>query len=531
MLKLSRLFNTVSYLRLSQIAYQIAYRLYIPKYRQYNAPHTTGVILKEWIPKRSCCYEKRMLFLNIGDEFREWNMTNHGMLWAYNLNYMDWLCQPAMTYQEGAQWINNFIEHIPSNKFGLDSYPIALRAINWIKFITRYQDQIAPEHLERWNDSLWSQCRLMENKLEYHLLGNHLLENAYSLFFAAIYFRNKKMFYSSSGLLIEQLKEQILPDGAHYEQSPMYHCILLDRLLDCYNISSYNDIFTEQQSVNKALRFYAVKMLGHLENILYSDDTFPLFNDSAFTIAPEPADIKSYANKLGLNWTELPMRECGYRKLSSDLFEAFVDIGNITASYQPGHSHSDTFNYELKIGGKPFIVDTGISTYDKTARRQYERSTIAHNTVLVNGKDSNEVWGGFRVGKRANVKIHYDTPNTIIASHDGFGKSCLHTRSFSIQNDNFVIADSLSSEADAISILHFAPEVEIIFSDSRMVVTNLATIRLEGANAVKIDNACISTGYNTFKQIKTLRIHFSEKASCSIIDSNHGCGYPSITEQ
>ena len=147
MLKLTRLFNTVSYLRLSQIAYQIAYRLYIPKYRQYNAPHTTSVILKEWIPKRSCCYEKRMLFLNIGDEFREWNMTNHGMLWAYNLNYMDWLCQPAMTYQEGTQWINNFIEHIPSNKFGLDSYPIALRAINWIKFITRYQDQIAPEQL------------------------------------------------------------------------------------------------------------------------------------------------------------------------------------------------------------------------------------------------------------------------------------------------------------------------------------------------------------------------------------------------
>lgn len=110
--------------------------------------------------------------------------------------------------------------------------------------------------------------------------------------------------------------------------------------------------------------------------------------------------------------------------------EAIVDIGNITATYQPGHTHADTFNYELHINGEPFVVDTGISTYNKTARRQYERSTSAHNTVSINGKNSYDVWGGFRVGKRAKTTLITDKPYYIKALHNGYGKKKLHIRTF-----------------------------------------------------------------------------------------------------
>ena len=46
---------------------------------------------------------RRFAFLNIEDEFRGWNNTAHGMLWAYNQNYMDWLCQPGMTAADGQE--------------------------------------------------------------------------------------------------------------------------------------------------------------------------------------------------------------------------------------------------------------------------------------------------------------------------------------------------------------------------------------------------------------------------------------------
>ena len=97
------------------------------------------------------------------------------MLWAYNLNYMDWLLQEGMPYEEGAKWIEKFIDELSQNRIGLDPYPIALRGINWIKFISLYKERIDEKRMKRWNDSLYSQYKLLEKKLEYHLLGNHLL--------------------------------------------------------------------------------------------------------------------------------------------------------------------------------------------------------------------------------------------------------------------------------------------------------------------------------------------------------------------
>ena len=38
-----------------------------------------------------------------------------------------------------------------------------------------------------------------------------------------------------------QLQEQILEDGMHYERSPMYHMIVLERLLDVLNFAKAND--------------------------------------------------------------------------------------------------------------------------------------------------------------------------------------------------------------------------------------------------------------------------------------------------
>ena len=92
-------------------------------------------------------------------------------------------------------------------------------------------------------------------------------------------------------------------------------------------------------------------------------------------------------------------------------------------------------HYELRIGGKLFVIDTGISTYEKTARRQYERGTAAHNTVMIGDKNSSEVWGGFRVGRRARVTLLKDSPNEVEAWHDGFGSLGRHRRKFTIDKD------------------------------------------------------------------------------------------------
>lgn len=511
------LIKTIRYLTFTQIVGQVCHRLFNPVFRKYPLTQTVSPLRLSSLQAKWKSFDgATFTFLNIEDSFHDWNFAGHGPLWTYNLNYMDWLLQENMTFETGARWIDRFITDLPDNKIGLDPYPIALRGINWIKFISMHQDAVSSDRLQRWNDSLYSQYRLLERKLEYHLLGNHLLEDAYSLFIASVYFRDGKMYRKASKLLRQQLDEQILPDGAHYEQSPMYHCILLDRLLDCYNVSYNNPVFDGQAELTSFLGNKAFMMLGHLSSIIWSTGKIPLFNDSAFGIAPEPRQLFDYAERLGLKWLAQPMKECGYRKYSSDDIEAIADVGGITASYQPGHSHADTFNYELIIEGRPFIVDTGISTYNKTSRRQYERSTSAHNTVTVDDRNSSEVWGGFRVGDRAAVTITSESPDSITASHDGFGKSAIHTRRFCMQDGIFTVTDTVAGLHVCKNFIHFAPGVEVLSCENDLIKTNLAIIKISSADNVELIDGQISTEYNQFKPVKIAVMHFKHEMKYNI---------------
>lgn len=511
-MNLSLLLNTVKYLRARQIFYQIKKRFINPKFKEILcSTDIRHIELRTIINKPNCLLDDKFTFLNIDSEFISWNDTEKGMLWAYNLNYMDYLNQKDISYNEGKRWINKFIDDLLNNKIGLDPYPIALRGINWIKFISKHKNEIGQGTLTRWNNSLYSQYCLLSKKLEYHLLGNHLLEDAYSLFMAAIYFEDKSLFKKASNLLLKELKEEILADGAHYEQSPMYHCILLDRLLDCYNISRNNKRFAEQDAINTQLAKYASLMLGHLESIIYSDKTIPLLNDSAYGIAPEPIEIFEYANVLDLNWESIPLKECGYRKFKNANIEVILDVGNIASSYQPGHTHADVFNYELRINDIPFIIDTGISTYTNSLRRQYERSTAAHNTVSVDNKDMHEVWGGFRVGKRAKVKIIEECRNSIKASHNGYGDKYIHTRTFSLIDDGLSITDEIRNNANAVSYIHLSPETVILSTTKNEITTNQGTINILNAKLIEIIDNKVSTTYNLFGLSKSIMIHFTNK--------------------
>ena len=491
-------FRTVKHLRPTQIYYQVKNRLVKARYVPLPAPAVKGRGFKtDPIPRYKSLEGNKFTFLNLEHEYAGWTFTDNGMLWAYNQNYFDWLNQEGMTAEEGCKWIDKFIEEIPSNRIGLDPYPIALRSINWIKFFCRYPECATKE----WLDSLYSQVRLLEKKLEYHLLANHLLEDSFALYIAGAYFDDERLLKKAKKLLLSQLKEQVLPDGAHYEQSPMYHCILLDRLLDCINIG-------ERMAVNGAeLRRYAERMLGHLESIVWSDESIPLLNDAAYGIAPRPEEIFDYAYSLGLKWQEIPMKECGYRKLTSDRMEAIVDVGNITATYQPGHTHADCLNYELRVDGKPFVVDTGISTYNKNERRQLERSTIAHNCVSPYGRNSSEVWGGFRVGRRANVFLEHESPQIdhkyplmISAEHDGYNKPV--KRRFEMNDGVFVVEDQYDGEA--VSYVHLAEDIDP------------ERIRVEGASAIDIKPWQYSTEYNRFHDGKVLAMHFNGKLKYAI---------------
>lgn len=509
--KLRLLQSTLVHLKLSQLFYRVLYLIKGKLGITQNLPRNKHVAAYHHLRfsafiVNTCSYtaEKSFTFLNLEHEFEkgiDWNYSNNGKLWTYNLTYFDYLLQEDMYKDNGTKLINDFIDSIEIIRDGLEAYPTNLRGINWIKFISLHN--IDNEKIDL---SLYAQYRHLLRNLEYHLLGNHLLENGFSLLFGAYYFQDERFYSRAKRILHTQLSDQILADGGHFERSPMYHKIILHRLLDSINLVSNNR--WKEVELLPFLRQKAEAMVGFLLAMTYREGITPHLNDSTDGIAPETDQLVQYARRLGIESKEHPLGESGYRKIERESYECVIDVASIGPDYIPGHAHADTLSFELRLNEKPFIVDTGISTYEKNERRQYERSTAAHNTVEILSRDSSEVWGGFRVGRRAKIRDLKESDKIIEATHDGYKHlGIYHTRRWTFEENKILIEDSLNKSTQATARLHFHPTV----TEERI----LAHTNLE-ETAFRIADYQYAEGYNRTVTAKVLELDFKKNLKIEV---------------
>ncbi|NLK55090.1 MAG: heparinase, partial [Bacteroidales bacterium] len=307
--------------------------------------------------------------------------------------------------------------------------------------------------------------------------------NAKALIFAGIFFEGKeadKWIEKGLSILNKEIPEQILQDGGNYERSPMYHCIMLEDMLDLICIaqsSRYPLLSFDKISEWKEI---TCKMLYWLNAMCHSDSQISLFNDAAIGIAPEYEQLSNYAEKLGIKTSQQPsvltdLKESGYISYKNEDFMLIIDAGNIGPDYQPGHAHADTLSFELSSNQKRIIVDSGTSCYGTGTERLRQRSTEAHNTISIDDLDSSEVWGGFRVARRAKInerKIEKKENSIVIrASHDGFNRRNKdlgnHIRTWTIENRRITIIDTIEGKGKhhIKANLHFHPEIELVLNN------------------------------------------------------------------
>ena len=463
--KVKRLYHTLKHLRFTQVYHQIDYRLVKPK--RVDTPligifsqldlidfpekqKSFSIDINSWV----------FSFLNLRHSFSQdsidWSFGKHGMLWTYNLNYFDWLHQAEMSKEQGLETLSRFYATpVDKNPIIKHPYPTSLRIINAAKFITEWDIKEDWLYFE-----LVSDLKLLSGQLEFHLLANHLLENAFALYIGGLITNQDELVQKGKKLLARQLKEQILNDGMHFERSPMYHLIILERLLDALNFAE-----ATKDDLEPVLKSYAINMTGFVMN-WEGLSRVPMMQDSAYGIALTVPVILDYSRRLlGSDYptSTNEMRGSGYRKLKNESFEVHVNVGEIGPSYQPGHAHADELNFELFYHGKPIVVDTGISTYEKNQRRQHERSTESHNCLVVNSENTSDVWSGFRVGKRAKVELIQDNNYKIVAQHFGYSPVVVK-RTWEAVNGSIVIYDELKNSSksfEAQGKLHLHPSIKV----------------------------------------------------------------------
>ena len=512
--KLITLIQTVRFIRPSQLFFQIYYKLKNKLFReQYNQKCVKVNELKfkpflnENENEKFNSESKSFKFLNLSKSFNEidWNYSGYGKLWTYNLNYFDYLSQGNLSKENGIKIMLDFCDNSIKIKDGFEPYPISLRGINWIKFISK--NNIQNEEI---NHRLYNDYLRLSNNLEYHIQANHLLENIFSLFFAAHYFNHKKWLIKSEKLIIKELKEQILSDGAHYELSPMYHKIILTRILDAYNLATNNNIASDK--IKDLLKNTARNMLSWLDAISFKNGEIPLINDSSPEITSTNEDIFNYSQSLGINYNKINLKESGYRKYTNGKTEILLDVGQISPSYQPGHSHADNLNFLMNYDNSPVIVDTGISTYEKNYRRQLERSSSSHNVITINNKNSSDVWSGFRVGKRANTVILLEKTNYIKAKHNGYRNLKAEiTRSLQVNDDEIIISEKIDNYHNKVEgVLHFHPNCKVELNNNQIVINNKIVISFE-TSKLKLTDFKFCLGFNKLIDSTKVLYTFSEE--------------------
>jgi uncharacterized heparinase superfamily protein len=425
-----------------------------------------------------------------------WNDPSAEKLWLYNLHYFDDLnANGAVTRREWhMRLIERWIEDNPPGcGNGWEPYPCSLRIVNWIKWALS-GGELSPRAIA----SLAVQIRFLCKRLEFHLLGNHLLANAKALIFAGAFFeQDEAQEWLDKGLWIlrRELPEQILADGGHFERSPMYHGIILEDFLDIENVAKAYGLgaIIEGEMVDK--------MRGWLAAMCHPDGEIAFFNDAAFGIAPDLAELNGYAERLGHPVQKAPsdgvvrLAESGYFRLQKGRAVLLVDVAPVGPSYLPGHAHADTLSFELSLQGRRVMVNSGTSCYGNGLERLRQRGTFAHNTLVVDGQNSSEVWGGFRVARQAHVQslnIAETAGGTRVeASHDGYRRLSgrnLHRRKWLLSDESMVIEDEVTGVFDRAEIrFHLHPQIAVLEAgvgkvSLRLPDGKMVEVCIEGAN-------------------------------------------------
>jgi uncharacterized heparinase superfamily protein len=410
----------------------------------------------------------------------DWAPPQSAKLWIYNLHYFDDL--NATAAQQRVEWHRALIlrwigENPPGNGPGWDPYPLSLRIVNWIKWA------LAGNLLdEDSRHSLAVQVRYLAGRLEHHLLGNHLFANAKALVFAGCYFDGDEAagwMRCGMGILAQQIPEQILADGGHFERSPMYHALAYEDMLDLANVgAAFPKVIAPWAAEVAGWRVVIMRMGRWLAAMCHPDGEISFFNDAATGIAPVPSDLFAYARRLdqevpAINEDLVWLDRSGYIRIRTGRAVMLIDVAPLGPDYLPAHGHADTLSFELSLDEQRVIVNSGTSRYGLGPEREWERATAAHSTVEVDGQNSSEVWSSFRVARRARpfaVSIRKaGAAINVEAAHDGYRRLYgrpVHRRAWSLGPSGLTIRDEvIGRHESAVARYYFHPSIAIKHQD------------------------------------------------------------------
>ena len=488
----------------------------------------------------------------------DWAQAQAPLLWRYHLHYWDWAWaltglpdRDAARDRFAALYASWRAATEPGRGVPWSPYVVSLRA--WSLCGLR-GPLTAGRPADRWLAAdLGHHRAFLRMHLETDVGGNHLVKNLKALIGLGVAAGDHADTERWTRALLHQLDRQVLADGGHAERAPAYHCQVLADLLDVTDL-----LVAAGRAVPGKLADAVARMRDWLSAVLCPLGTVPLLNDG-FPVPPAatrmlltdpPPQVgrraavdedgrspdsdnftehkKNPAEAAVVNPEPVPQagtgRDCDVRLLApsglavlrAGPWHLLADVGEPCPDDLPAHAHADTLSFLLWHDDTPLIVDTATSTYAPGPDRALERCTRAHNTVVVDGQNSTEVWGAFRAGRRARVTIGEAaylpaagtaTPHArLVASHNGYRwlpGAPSHQRTWRLDADGPRIDDLITGQGrHRIEVLfHLAPgmtaraDVEGLLFGRPADPSRTYALRAVGSGRWRIEVGRVATGW------------------------------------
>lgn len=335
--------------------------------------------------------------------------------------------------------------------------------------------------------------------LFYHKTNrNHLLRESNGLAYAGVYFsefHNAALWKKKALNRIDQeVQNQINHDGTHIEMSVGYQWLVVDELQKTYNLLQANDLSLPKQNLNVILK----KMYRVLAHLIRPDGSFPEMNDGFIRwkynrlaeagrkFEQDELIFVGTAGKRGTapKVTSVEFENAGLYIMRSDWTKDGRYMIFDAGPYGGPHGHEDKLSFELFAFGKPFIVDSGSYTYQKTDPfRSYFVGSQGHNTVMVDGMSQIRRWNPKNLKPKPVLGTHatwiskpgFDYVQSSYS--EGYGVFSLrrppdanaitdvtHTRHILfVKPDYWVIIDEMqaSQHHDYEMLFHASPEIKV----------------------------------------------------------------------
>ena len=302
-------------------------------------------------------------------------------------------------------------------------YPLSTRVGNWIAALTLVPELAAP----RLSESLWRQLLHLEHNVEDDILGNHVIRNARALVLGGAAFGAERLTRRGLDLLRRELPEQVLPDGGHYERSPVYHLVVLRDLLEVQAAAP-------QPWLAEAIE----RMRAFAAAVQRPDGNPTLFNDGWLDQAPV---LELPEPPAGLT----VLRDSGFAIVREGPLWLAFRCGPLAPDYLPAHAHADALSFQLWWRGEPVVVDPGTHTYEAGAERDWFRGTAAHSTVCVDGRAQFPLWGAFRSGRLPNVELR-EAGDGVLEGTVRLGQAVRHLRRLEWDGAGLTVRDVIEGQ-------------------------------------------------------------------------------------